>query len=232
MKKSRAVVLTIAFILTLTITFTPTASLVSGNATNLPKVCSCSAPDGSCSVSVTCTGQCTKFCGNNDNCSASCSGFYSYFGNEVTFEMRNGNYSKLVAELVRVGGKDLEFSPTKPDMVFNVGFQGTTLWDALKVLSDQGTVHVAGQDFKKIKRLRRLLLAGERFSFGVNNTPVNTFVNDLAGLTGLKLNIIAGSPRATVNVELQDATLSDILHAVSEQTGTKIIEEGADTGGR
>jgi len=227
MRKLTAAVLTSAFILALTFAFTPSASPAFARET-----CSCAAPDGSCSASVTCTGGCTRFCGNGDNCSASCSGRYKMLATEVTFEMQNAKYPQFVAELARISEKDITFSPTIPDMVFNVGFQRATLWDALKLLSDQGTVQVAGQDFEKLKTLRRSLLTGEKFSFCVTNTPVNTFVDDLAGLTGLPLRITAGRPTATVNVKLQDVALSDMISAVSEQTGTKIIEEGATSGGQ
>src|SRR5258707_5962635 len=95
--------------------------------------CSCTAPDGSCSASVTCKGGCTKFCGNNDNCSASCSGSFEYLGMEVTLEMQNANYPQLVNEMARLSAKDLSFSPAKPDMVFNVGFKRAVLWDAFKL---------------------------------------------------------------------------------------------------
>jgi hypothetical protein len=224
MKKSTAVGLKAAFAITLTIAFTLSASHAQKQFNQGTTTCACTAPDGSCSVSVTCSGGCTKFCGNNDNCYASCSGSSSFLANEVNLEMQNSDYSRLVNKLSRMSGKELAFSPTKPDMVFNVGFEKATLWDALKLLSDQGTVHVAGQNFERLKRLRRTLLSGERISFGIKNTPVNTLVNDLTGLTGLSLSITAGDPNAIVNVQLQDATVNDIINAVSEQTGTKIIE--------
>lgn len=223
MKKLSAVVLGSVFILGLGPGPTHSASSVP-----VMEECSCSAPDGSCSASISCSGGCTKFCGNNDNCSASCSGYYEFLGAEVTLEMQNSTYPQLVAELAHVSGKELAFSPTKPNMVFNVGFKRAALWDALKLLSDQGTVRIGGQDFEKLKRLRRSLLSGEKFSCCVKNTPVNTFVNDMIGLTGLPLRIADGKPMATVNVKLQDVSLSDILLAVSEQTGTKIIQEGGN----
>jgi hypothetical protein len=151
-------------------------------------------------------------------------------GTETTFEMQNGTYPQLVAKLARISGKDLAFSPTKPDTIFNLGFKKAALWDAFEFLSDRGTVRVAGKDFESLRRLRKILLSGERLSFGVKNTTVNTFVNDMAGLTGLPLRITAGRPMAIVNVELRDASLNDILAKVSEQTGTKIIEDGAEPG--
>jgi hypothetical protein len=160
------------------------------------------------------------------------SGGHAFLEMETTLQMQNATYSQLVTELARISGKDITFSPKNPDMTFNVGFQRATFWDALKLLSEQGTVQVAGQDFEKLKRLRRSLLNGEKFSFCVTNTPVNTFVSDMVGLTGLPLRITAGKPTAMVNVRLRDAALSDMLRAVSEQTGTKIVEEGADSDGQ
>lgn len=227
MKRLPAAVLTISFILALSFMLPPSAY-----PALMREICSCSAPDGSCSASVSCMGGCTKFCGNNDNCSASCSGHYEFLDMEVTLEMQNAQYPQFVAELARISGKDITFSPTTPDLVFNAGFKRATLWDVLKLLSDQGTVQVAGQDFEKLKRLRRSLLTGEKFSFCVTNTPVKTFVNDLAGITGLPLRITAGRPTAMVNVKLQDVALTDMISAVSEQTGTKIVEEGTDAVGR
>lgn len=133
-----------------------------------------------------------------------------------------------MAELARVSGRDLAFFPIKRDTVLNLDYKRAVLWDVLEILSDRGTVQIAGQDFEKLKRLRRILLSGERISLCVHNTPVSTFVDDTASLTGLPLRITDGRPMAIVNVKLQNVTLNEILVKVSEQTGTKIIEEGAD----
>lgn len=190
--------------------------------------CSCVAPDGSCSASISCSGGCTQFCGNNDNCRASCSGAHGFYGDELTFQMDNGTYPRLVAELARRSGKEIAFSPAKPSMVFNVGFKRATLWDALKLLSEQGTLRIDGQDFENLKRLRSSLLSDEKFSFCVKNTPVNTFINDLIGLTGLPLRISSGSPKATINIKLENVTLSEILTAVANQTGTEITQASPD----
>jgi hypothetical protein len=181
---------------------------------------------------VTCTGGCTKYCGNNDNCHAACSGSYAYLETEVTFEMQNASFPQLVSELGRISGKEIAFTPKAQGSPFNVGFKRAPLWEALQLLSEQGAVQVAGQDFEKLKRLRRSLLAGEKFSFCVMNTSVNTFVNDIAGITGLPLRITSGKSAATINLQLQDVALNEMLTAVSEQTGTKIIAAGPDSGGR
>lgn len=226
MRKLRAAV--VAFFLILLLS---TASSHVASPAFVFDTCACTAPDGSCSLTITCRGGCIKFCGNNGNCHAECSGSYGFLEEEVTLEMQNANYPQMIAELARVSGKDVSFSPTKPDMVFNAGFRRAALWDALDLLSDHGTVRVGGQDFERLKRLRKTLLSGEKISFGLKNTTVNTFVNDIASLTGLRLRISGGRPMATANLELEDVTLNDILVAVSEQTGTTITEQGAGSSG-
>lgn len=221
MRKSRAAVLIFTFPLVIALTFSPSAS------TPL-KGCGCSAPDGSCSVSASCSGGCIATC-PPDGCSAQCSGYYSFLETEVTFRMENGTNSQLLAALANASGKDVAFSPLKPDVAFNLDIKGADLWDVLDLLSNNGTVEVAGQDFEKLKRLRRAFLSGERMSLCVQNTPVGTFVRDLSNLTGLPIRVTGGSAKATVNVRLQNVTLEEILVQVSEQTGTRITDESVES---
>jgi hypothetical protein len=108
--------------------------------------------------------------------------------------------------------------------LFNLGLKKAPLWEGLQLLADRGTVRIAGKDFESFIRLRQALLSGQRFNFGVKNTPVNTFVTDLVGLTGLPLRITRGRPMAIANVELDGVTLDEMIAKVSEQTGTKIDE--------
>ena len=225
MKRLSAAALSSIFFLSLVLVPSRSAS-----SAYLFEECSCTAPDGSCSASVSCNGGCVKFCGNNDNCSASCSGSSEYLASDVTLEMQNSTYPQFVNELARISGKDLAFSPTKPDMIFNVGLKKATVWDAFKMLSQQGTVRIAGQDFEKLKRLRKSLLSGERFSCCVKGTTVNTFVGDMVGLTGLPLRVVSGNPMATINVKLENVTLTDILNAIGDQTGTKIAPAAQSDG--
>jgi len=189
--------------------------------------CSCVGPDNSCVVSTSCQGGCIAHCAGEGDCFAECSGSYEMFGMKTTLEMQDATYPQLVAALARISGIDIAFSPTKPDAVFNVGWKRATLWDVLDMLADRGTVQIAGRDFEKVKRLRKVLLSGAEISLCVRNTPVNTFVSDMASLTGLPFRITAGRPMAVVNLSLQHVTLDDILVKVSQQTGATIIEQGA-----
>ena len=189
--------------------------------------CSCVGPNGSCLVSTSCKGGCIAHCAGEGNCFAECSGFYEMFGMKTTLEMQNATYPQLVTVLTGISGKDIAFSPSKPDAVFNAGWKRATLWDVLDMFSDRGTLQIAGKDFEKVKRLRKALLSVTKISICVRNTPVNTFVSDMASLTGLPFRITAGRPKAVVNLKLQRVSLNEILGKVSEQTGTTIIERGA-----
>lgn len=230
MKRLTALALTAAFTLILTVAFSFPAS--TQDLQRIDPTCSCVASDGSCSASVTCTNGCQKYCGNNGNCYAYCSGVFPDLYREVTLEIENGTYPQLVEELSRVSGVNLEFVPLNPNSVFNAGYKKAVLWGALESLSEYGTVRVAGQDFQRIKRLRRILVSNEKISFAVRDTSVKTFVADLAALTGLPLRVTAGNPKSMVNVELPEATLDDIIAVVSEKTGTIISEDIAGRGGR
>jgi hypothetical protein len=146
---------------------------------------------------------------------------------ETNVEIVGGSYSQFTAKLAEISGQDISFSPAraedpKSQGIANLVFKKAPLWKALALLSDRGAVRIAGKDFESLRRLRKALLAGKRVNFGVNNTPVNVFVTDLAGLTGLPLRIVSGSPMALANVELREATLEEIIKAVEEKTGTKI----------
>jgi hypothetical protein len=173
-----------------------------------------------------------SFCGDGGNCYAECSGGYMYLAAETTLEVEDARYPDLVNELAKRSGKRVAFTPTVPNMIFNAGFKRSSFWNVLELLSDQGTVQIDGQDFERLRRLRRALLSGERVTLCVKNTPVNVFVNDMIGLTGLALRVDRGSPNSIINVRLPHSTLDEMLLKVSEQTGTKIREAAPEGGDR
>jgi hypothetical protein len=151
--------------------------------------------------------------------------------------MPYGNESQLASLLAETTGVDIAFTKSKRDpsrdgMLFHVGFSKSPLWDALEFLANRGTVKISGRDFESIRRLRKALLSGQRFNFGVSNTPVGTYVSDLAGVTGLHLQVTAGNPMTIANVQLPDANLAEIIAEVSRQTETKITVRGNDDNGR
>ena len=89
--------------------------------------------------------------------------------------MQNGTYPQLVAELARISGRDVAFSPTKPDTKFNLDYKRAVLRNVLSLLYERGAVQIAGQDFEKLTRLRRRLVGGEKISLCVRNNPRQHF---------------------------------------------------------
>ena len=224
MKTPSYIVLLTAILVCATLS-TPSRS-VSSSA--VVETCYCEAEDGSCSATVTCRGGCQRYCGNNDNCWAECSGFYTTLATETNLEIAFGTYSQLVTQLARISGKDISFTMSRPknqgpETIANLGFKKAPLWNALEFLSDQGTVRIEGKDFESLRRLRKSLVSGERINFGIKNTPVNTLVTDLVGLTGLPCHITSGGQMALANVELPQANLDEIITKVSAQTATRIV---------
>lgn len=232
MSKINAAVLTSALLVILaTLPSSASSSVASED-------CSCTAPDSSCSVSIpSCNGKCQKYCGSNGDCWGECSGFYRVLALETNIELPYGDYSLLTSLLAQTSGKNISFTrsesdPGRSDMLFNVGFKKAPLWDALQFLADRGTVRIGGRDFESIRRLRKALLSGERLNFGVKNTQVNTFVDDLVGITGLPLRVVGGNPMTVVNVELSEATLDEIIAEVERVTETRIVDRSRDTNSR
>jgi hypothetical protein len=228
MKQSSAVLLTTVLLLALLST-----PIRSAAPPLVFQDCYCRASDGSCSVSISCAGGCQKACHPNGDCEAWCSGSMEIFGAEITLEVSDGTYSELTSKLAKISGKEIIFATAsadrgRPDEIINVGMKRSPLWDGLQYLADRGTVRVNGKDFESYIRLRQALLSGQRFNFGVKNTPVNTFVTDVAGLTGLPLRITSGRPMSIANLELNDVTLDEFIARVSEQTGTRIGEAKDD----
>lgn len=206
-----------------------TVGLIMISALNMPTTsstpvvdsCSCAAPDGSCSATISCKAGCLHFCGNNGNCYAECADDPLA---DVSVEMNHVTYPQLVAVLTRIGKRRLEFTPSEPNAFLDISFKRATLWDALEYLSDRGTLQVEGKDFESLRTLRKVLLSGARTPFTVTNTPVNKFVNDMAFVTGLPIRIVSGRFNAPVNLKLRNATLDEILVRASEQTGVKITQ--------
>ena len=156
------------------------------------------------------------------DCEANCSGFYQFFGLETTIQLQNGTNGQLVSELARISGKQISYSPTRPNELVNADYKKAVFWDVLEVLADRGTVQIAGRNFEKYRRLREVMLSDSRFSTCISNTPVTTYVNDLSGLTGLPLHITSGPPMGVINLKVKNVTLKELLDKVYDETGTRI----------
>jgi len=117
-----------------------TLVLILGSVLTLsPKVrgesCSCSAPDGSCSATVSCSGGCYAMCENNGGCIAACSGLESV-DTGIAAPRLDSDHSVLIF----TGGTDLLFHPTSFSSRFHEITPFDRFWKFLFVGTDDKAV--------------------------------------------------------------------------------------------
>jgi hypothetical protein len=190
--------------------------------------CSCSADDGSCSASVNCTGGCLAFCPSN-NCRAMCTsgsrsggGDYADLLMRVTLRLKGSNSRAVSAELARVTGQNVVFTPTTPNATFSLDVKDVPLWNVLETLSASGRVQIAGEDFSNLQAVRRALLQGERMSVCIHGTTVKRLVEELEQLTGLEIRVTSGDPKTLVDFTAKGVNFDEIVAQVSERAGVQI----------
>jgi hypothetical protein len=142
----------------------------------------------------------------------------------VTLELRGGNSEQLSAELTRITGKSITYTPSKDDAI-NLDVKDAPLWDVLEVLSESGKVRVAGRDFMELRATRLALTTGEKVSACFDGVPVQRVVDELSVLSGHPIRISRGDAETPVTFSARRITLKDILARVSAQTGVRVAEK-------
>ena len=212
--------------------------------------CSCSADDGSCSVSFTCPHGCLAYCPSG-GCRGVCLGVaYDYLdgsledpvtaptpeGSSVKAEMLpskriaikviKANGQQVASELTRVTGRKIEFKPYQATRRFDFYYDDAELWVILNHLSGFGALKLDGTDFEKLKRIRRALVGNEKMSVCLSEASVKDVTAYLSFLSGVPLSVASGDDAARVTVSLKQATLSEIIDGVSARAGVRIAAAG------
>lgn|SRR6266481_1622554 len=164
--------------------------------------CSCSSPDGSCSVSVSCRGGCQRYCGSDGNCWAECSGFF-------TGLRKTDNTPSLRAANRRSG------SGTKSGLETSGSKLASNTKKATTVESNA--------------RLRTLLLTGQRLSIEVKGTPLTVLIEDLRALTGLDFKKPESKRTLIVNLRLKEGTFKEFVERLSAQVDLKLLNDNEMT---
>lgn len=189
--------------------------------------CSCRANDQSCSTNITCPGGCFAFCGNNANCNAVClkddeSDPVLSTQRHVTLRFKGSSSREVAAELARIAGTEVSFSPSTPDATFDMDVENLPFWNVLEILSQSGRIQLGRYDFAGLRRVRLALLNGERITLCVNGATVKRFASQLRLLTGFDVRVTSGNPNAIVNYTGRDVNFNEILAQVSERTGVQL----------
>lgn len=187
--------------------------------------CSCSADDGSCTASAGCPGGCIAFCPNGGGCRAMC--IKDEDDTMLTMAPVSLHFSRtsgraVSAELSRVSGTDVVYTPTVQDATVNLDVDNLPLWDALEILSRSGRIQIGQDDFSNLRIVRRALLNGESMSVCMRSLSVKRLVKELRYLTGLNVHVTSGDDKAVVSFTGKQVNFNDIVAQVSEQTGVQV----------
>ena len=204
------------------------ASLASPASTALPnETCSCEADDETCSASVSCRGGCIAWC-PTDGCVAQCldngdgSTRVGFMSRSVTLRLKGSKGREVSAELARVTGEDVAFTPWTTGATVDLDLENVPAWSALEVLSQSGRIQISGVEFSNIKKVRRTLLSGGPISLCAHGMTARRFANELRFMTGLDIQIMSGDPKSVVNYNGRGVTLNDIVAQVSERTQVQL----------
>jgi hypothetical protein len=140
----------------------------------------------------------------------------------VTLALKGSSSREVSAELARLTGYGIVFTPSKADATFSLDFKNAPLWEVLETLSTSGKVRIGSEDFSNLQIVRRTLLDGERMSVCISGTTVKRLVDELEYLTGLDIRVTSGDQRAVVNFTARGVNLDEIVAQVSERTGVQI----------
>ena len=208
--------LTIATLLLSLIMFAPIA-------TGQTAICSCKAPDDSCTPRVRCPHGCTALCGSNDACYAGCGSVEvdnSYA--RITLKINNEDSETIAASLTSLSGRKIRFIPRKKTERLSFELNNDPLRNALKFLAKRGTVSVNGVNFESLEELRRKLRKGKKVSVNFTDLPVRNAVAELSFLSGFPLRVKSGDAEKIISISFQEVTLNEIVSRISVKTGVKI----------
>lgn len=192
-------------------------SVASVTALGQQYTCACDAGGRTCHGEVKCPDGCTSLCGPGDACYLSCSS--NTFQSRITAKLVQKTGQEIAAELSAQSHQRIEFIPfpRKAGARYNLELKNDDLFNGLKYLYKRGKVRYAGHDFLEVIEMRKQLKDGKRISVHFTEAPVKDVVARLAFFSGERLEIQAGDVGQKVSVSLQDATLDQIIHEVSEK---------------
>lgn len=196
--------------------------------------CSCSAADGSCSASVSCPGGCIAVCPSG-GCSAKCTktgggpgglsdedGELFSLAMPVTMQHVGSSGKQIASDLSRITGQPVVFSPYRADDPISLDVKKAELWDVLDALSMSGKIQIGGDDFSKLQSIRSALVAGEKVTVCIHGATVQHVVAEFASLSGRKIKLTSGDPKAIVNVTVKDITFEGLIALIASQSGVEI----------
>lgn len=188
------------------------------------KSCSCSADDGSCSMSGYCPQGCLALCPSG-TCRIICVDEYEGMldmSASITLQLKNASSDKVAAELGRLTGAPVMFNTRQSRETFNLDVKDKPLWNVLEELSSRGKIQIAKEDFGHLRKMRESLLSGERIAACFTNVTAKRLATELSFLSGRDVYVASGDPDLAVNYTGKEVTFEEIVTGVSQEAGVVI----------
>lgn len=186
--------------------------------------CSCSADDGSCSMSGDCPQGCLAYCPSN-NCRIVCVGNYAGFQEmsaPITLHLKDVNSRSVAAELAKQIHAAVIFNPRQPGTTFSIDVTDEPLWNVLDTLSAGANIQIGMEDFGHLRSMRQSLVGGERIAVCFHNVTAERLAADLSFLSGREVHVASGDPGAVVDYTGKRVTFEEIVAQASEAAGVEI----------
>jgi hypothetical protein len=179
---------------------------------SLGEDCSCSAPDGSCTASISCTGGCIAICGSGGNCSSSCSG--------------EGSRPKQENQGLRTAPVPLRATPAAP------GEEAPRAsLEAIDVGAQEVSTMLSNLAGRQITFVPNLI--GERLSITAKNVPVDEIIAAVTryGAVGHQPGRVEGVDVALdelVSLQAKNVTADALAGMVEALSGGRAVFAPAD----
>ncbi len=187
--------------------------------------CSCAAPDGSCSASVTCRGDsCYAFC-SNQTCLAGCGAPVGKEGLDrltiASLEVGQMPGQEWARQASQASGRAIIFKPYDANLQASFDFKNLPLWDALDLLSQHGQVAVDGNNFETLKSLRATFRSGEKFNVCFQGVTAQCIQRELSFISGFPI-ALQGDSETRISLKTGDGvTLAELLKMLNAQEGLR-----------
>jgi hypothetical protein len=178
--------------------------------------CSCTAPDRSCTASITCSGGCSAICGSGGNCSSSGESAVQQEkrNNLVSLSIEAGSAQEISATLTELSGVPVVWVPRQADSTVSMQVQDYPMEALLAGLAKRGAVAVGGRSpetrpSSKAFDPSRVVTVQ---AFGADAATLSSLLGEI--LQG-PVELTARDPRLTVNLDLKEMPVSAVVRQLS-----------------
>lgn len=203
--------------------------------------CSCTAPDHSCSTSVSCPGGCWAVCGTGGSCSSGCSGSPGGWKpenqglkvdapgkarpNGISLSARDLSSTALAEILSEHLGREVTFIPANPGESFNIDIGDMPPGELLLALSEFGAIATVGEgpNAAQGKSIQRVIPSAS-VSLKMDKTTAGEVAAILSQLLGgAPVRLETDNPYEPLSVDVSHMDLSSLVQGLQATSSIRAV---------